>query len=333
MPDINSMLYLTQADVMKTNITMKEVLDTLEDVYRVKAGTNYELPSKIGVHPYKVNYVHAMPCWGAEWDTVGIKWGAGYGGNPKRGLPFINALIVLNDVETGVPYCVMDANWITAIRTGGKSGFSAKHFARKNSTTVAMMACGAQARQALHAMVAACPNLTTFKCWDFYPEAGDRFVAEMKACYPHLNIFRCETPKEAVVDADIVHSAAPSGPLDISVIEKDWLKPGVTSLTMDIDILWKEGSVEGVFHKYFTDEVKQFYYFRDDRHEVRVIPEVPVEYGPVITGEIPGRENDDENIFVINIGNMLDDTPIAREVYERAMKMGIGTKLPPISTK
>ena len=41
--------------------------------------------------------------------------------------------MILNDVETGIPYAVMDCSWITAMRTGAASALSAKYLARHES--------------------------------------------------------------------------------------------------------------------------------------------------------------------------------------------------------
>ena len=51
--------------------------------------------------------------------AAGVKWVSGFPGNAARGLPYISGLLILNDPETGMPKAVMDATWITAMRTGG----------------------------------------------------------------------------------------------------------------------------------------------------------------------------------------------------------------------
>ena len=69
-----------------------------------------ELPPKIGVHPRPDgSFAHAMPAHlrGADpdgaGDLLGIKWVAGFATNNERGLPAINAVVVLNDAATGLP--------------------------------------------------------------------------------------------------------------------------------------------------------------------------------------------------------------------------------------
>src|SRR5699024_8191038 len=52
-----------------------------------------------------------------------------------------------------------------------------------------------------------------------------------------------------------------------------------------------------------------------------------VNIGDIASGKAPGRQNDDE-IFCYSIGGMpVEDVAWATDVYENALKKGIGTKL------
>src|SRR4030042_1028614 len=88
------------------------------------------MPPKPGIHTQPDAFIHAMPAWSPSLRSAGMKWVSGYPENQKRGLPYITGLLVLNDVETGIPYAVMDCTWITAYRTGAATGLSAKYLAR-----------------------------------------------------------------------------------------------------------------------------------------------------------------------------------------------------------
>ena len=87
-----------------------------------------------------------MPAYIPALHSAGIKWVSGYPENFKRGLPYITGLLILNDVETGIPYAVMDCAWITAYRTGAASALAAKYLARPESKTAGILACGVQGR-------------------------------------------------------------------------------------------------------------------------------------------------------------------------------------------
>ena len=323
------LLYLTKEDVANVGYSMQETLDALDEVYHEKCIGNFEMPHKIGIHPREDDYIHAMPCWAKKWNTAGIKWAAGFKHNPKDyGLDYINGFIILNDVDTGVPYVVMDSAWITAIRTGGKSGLAAKYLARKNSTTVGMLGCGVQSRRALEAIKLACPQLKKAWCWDVFSDSAERFAEDMRKVCPDMEIKATTSAEEACVDADIIGTGAPVVHEDIAVIRKEWVKDGLLTATVDIDVLWKKDAVVEKFSKFFCDDQSQFLYYRDERHDVKSILVLPNELCDMVGGKVPGRENDQENIFSMNSGIAFDDMPVARAVYERAMVKGIGRMLP-----
>lgn len=324
----NEILYLTKEEVMKVDYTMQETLDILEEIYREKAAGNYELPAKIGIHPGVGNYMHAMPCWAHKWEAAGIKWGAAFKENPKKGIDYIHGFIVLNDVMTGVPYSIMDCAWITAQRTGAKNGFAAKYLAKKDASVLAVLACGVQARKALHAIHLACPGVKKVLCWDYFPEATKRYVDEMKAQFPELDIIPCASPAEALKDADIIQTAAPTTQTEMSIVTSDMIKPGAVIVAMDGFTLFHKECIEKHIKKFITDDIPQYKNFSKGFEYKGIVYENAVELCDVVAGKVPGRENDEEVIFVSNIGNAFDDMPIAKYVYERAEKMGLGIKVP-----
>ncbi len=61
-------------------------------------------------------------------DLIGMKWVAGFAGNPEIGLPAISALVILNDPATGIPVAIMDGGPITAQRTAAVSGIALRRY-------------------------------------------------------------------------------------------------------------------------------------------------------------------------------------------------------------
>jgi ornithine cyclodeaminase len=65
--------------------------------------------------------------------------------NRDRGLPAIHAVILLLDAVTGVPTAVLDAEWLTALRTGAATGVATDLLARPDASVLAVVGAGAQA--------------------------------------------------------------------------------------------------------------------------------------------------------------------------------------------
>lgn len=66
------------------------------------------------------NRIIAMPAYaGGTVDTAGIKWIASFPENIKKGLDRAHSVTVLNQASTGIPFCIVNTNYISAIRTAG----------------------------------------------------------------------------------------------------------------------------------------------------------------------------------------------------------------------
>ena len=105
----NQLLYLSRADVESAGPSMARIIDILEEAFREKGHGRVEMPPKPGIHPGDDdNFIHAMPAYIPGMKSAGIKWVAGFPQNSQRGLPYITGLLILNDVETGLPLAVME---------------------------------------------------------------------------------------------------------------------------------------------------------------------------------------------------------------------------------
>ncbi|MDY7042234.1 MAG: ornithine cyclodeaminase, partial [Chloroflexota bacterium] len=134
-------LYLTRTDVRATGLDMQLTLKAVEDSFRLHHQGQTNLPWKtvLDLGERERGRVNAMPAYvGGPYDVCGIKWIAGFPGNPaKHKLPRATGLFVLNDSWTGVPLAVMDGTLISAMRTGAVTGVGAKYMARPDSEIVA----------------------------------------------------------------------------------------------------------------------------------------------------------------------------------------------------
>ena len=123
----HKILYLSRADVEATGVSMADIINALESAFRELGEGRVEMPPKPGVHSQPDAFIHAMPAYIPALQAIGVKWVSGYPENYKRGLPYITGLLILNDVETGMPLAVMDCTWITAKRTGAATAVAARY--------------------------------------------------------------------------------------------------------------------------------------------------------------------------------------------------------------
>lgn len=319
------LVYLSRADVEAAGLGMREIIEAVETALVEKGEGRAEMPPKPGIHTAPDSFIHAMPAYLPGMGAAGIKWISGYPQNPKRGLPYISGLLMLNDPETGFPIAVMDATWITAMRTGAATAVAAKYLARLEARTVGILACGVQARTNLLALREVCPNLRRVLAYDTVPANQAAYVAEMRE-RTGLDIVGVAAPHEAVVNADIVVTSGPILKDPMPIIQRKWFKEGALGVALDYDSYWKPEAMAAA-DKFCTDDLTQLNYYRSLGY-FKHIPEVHADFGEIVTGAKPARENERERCFAMNLGLAIEDIATARLVLARAKEMGLGSVLP-----
>ena len=317
------LLYLSRTDVEAAGVDMATVIALVEEGFREKAAGRVEMPPKPGIHPQPDAFIHAMPAYIAGMQSAGVKWVGGNPANPPRSLPYISGLIILNDVDTCVPYAVMDCTWITGYRTGAATAVAAKHLARPESRTAGILACGFQGRTNLIAL-AEVFRLSRVYAFDTDDRVQRRFVSEMSAAL-HIEIIGVRDVREAVIASDLVVTSGPILKHPVPVIEKDWLQPGAFASAVDFDSYWTPDALAQC-DRIATDDHAQFHYYRGIGYFQRT-PDPYADLGELVGGQKPGRERADERTMAMNLGLALDDMAVAPEVYRRARARGLGTWL------
>jgi ornithine cyclodeaminase/alanine dehydrogenase len=325
MGSLGEVLYLARADVEKLNVPMKEIIRIVEDAFREKAAGRTEVPPKPGVHPKKDSFIHAMPAYLETMKAAGVKWVSGFPDNPRKGLPYISGLLVLNDTETGFPISVMDCTWITAKRTGAATGVAAKHLAKEDSRVLGILGCGVQGRSNLEALMVVSKSLERVKAYDTNDKNLQTYVKEM-AVLRGISITPVESPKKAVEGCDIVVTSGPILKIPQPVIEKSWFKDGGLACPLDFDSYWKPEAIHSM-HKFCTDDRDQLAYYRSQGY-FSSLPDVYADMSEIITGAKAGRESPKERIMAMNLGLAIEDVATAFYVYQEAKKRNVGRMLP-----
>jgi ornithine cyclodeaminase/alanine dehydrogenase len=322
--DAAPLLYLSRADVAAVGLDMATVLARLEQAFREKGEGRVEMPPKPGIHTMPDAFLHAMPAYIPAMKSAGIKWVGGYPGNSARGVPYITGLMVLNDVETGVPYSVMDCTWITAYRTGAATALSARHLARPDCKTVGILACGVQGRVNLEALLLVLPMIERVYAFDLRRELQQDFVRDMAERF-RVEVVGVDEPKKAVTPSDVVVTSGPILKLPKPTIEAGWLAPGSFASAVDFDSYWSAAALRE-FDRIATDDHGQFAYYKQAGYFQRT-PDPYADLGELVTGRKPGRANAGECTMAINLGLALEDMAVAPDVYARARERGLGTWL------
>ncbi|MGB8191886.1 MAG: 2,3-diaminopropionate biosynthesis protein SbnB [Chitinophagaceae bacterium] len=115
------MIYLSDQDICNLGYQWPCVSNCIREGMRLIHAEDFAQPVK----PYlrfgnPKNRIIAMPAYaGGTVDTAGIKWIASFPDNIKKGLDRAHSVTILNQASTGIPFCVVNTNRISAIRTAG----------------------------------------------------------------------------------------------------------------------------------------------------------------------------------------------------------------------
>jgi alanine dehydrogenase len=314
-----STLVLTRADV-EALLIMEDALPAVERAFAAHARGQTQMPAKVYLSlPEHGGDFRAMPS--QLEGSVGVKWVSSHPDNPKKhGLPSVMGVYVLSDPETALPLAIMDATWLTAVRTGAAGGVATKHLFGRAPRAVGFVGCGVQAR-VLHAAHRALFGAFEALCADLSPEAAARFAAEHGG--------RVVTVEEAC-GAEVVCASTPGrGP----VVRDAFVRPGAHVNAMGADAPGKQELEAALLTRarIFVDDWEQATHSGEVNvplHDgVLAERDIVGSLGDVIAGTRPARLGEGDVTVFDSTGLGVQDVAVARVVHERARASGRGLEV------
>lgn len=145
-------LRLINQQVVDQCLTMEKTIELMELGYRELSAERVDVPLRTalvndkGVVLYKPAYSDAAQIFCAKVVSV-------FKGNVDLGLPVTPGVIIVNNASTGMPEAILEAGYLTALRTGAATGVGTKVFSNQSVTTAALFGTGGQAFHQLEAML------------------------------------------------------------------------------------------------------------------------------------------------------------------------------------
>ena len=304
-------------------MSLIEVIDLVERGLREHGRGRGENPPKPGIHSKDNSFIHAMPAYYKDLKIGGIKWVSGFPDNREFELPQILGLLILNDMNTGVPLCVMDCRWITAVRTAAVTAITAKYCAKKDSTILGIIGAGVQGRYHLLALKEVIPSLKNVKIFDISRKTSEKYQKEFSQKH-RVDILICDNVESVAKESDIVVTATQR--LENPLVKDEWFDKGCLGVGLEASRAWYRDAILNA-DKFITDDWEQTKYFNTQGAFPDGLPKLYAELGTIVCGEKPGKEKEDERILAINIGLALEDIIVANRIYEIAKERGTYQKL------
>ncbi|MXQ09632.1 ornithine cyclodeaminase family protein [Alphaproteobacteria bacterium GH1-50] len=305
---MGTLTYLSDDDLQALGIGPADIADAIERALIDKAEGRLHTAPKAAILPGGGRYVMSTLAVGGGLTVV--KTVTVSPDNAAHGLPSINGAIQAYDAETGLLKAVLDANWITAVRTAGLSSVAARRLADPASESIAFVGTGVQAQSHLDAFAALFP-LSRVVAYGRGGESQTRLLEKARAM--GLDAEAESDPNAAIAAADIVVTSVP---LDYEIepfLDAGSLRPRTFAAITDLTIPWHDKSLSA-FGTLVVDDLEQ------ERSAPR--PMVPAEtiagdLTDLVAGRIATPEDDAPRAFAFR-GISLGDYAVTRLALERA---------------
>jgi ornithine cyclodeaminase/alanine dehydrogenase-like protein (mu-crystallin family) len=224
----------------------------------------------------------------------------------NKGIHTHHGIILLFRPETGEPLATIDGRLITEMRTAAVSAVATKLLARPNSSVLAILGAGVQARSHLEALRLV-REFREVRIWS---------PRNAKAFAETYGVSASGSAEEAVRGADVIVAVTSSM---TPVIFGKWLSPGAHINAVGANRpSWRELDDDALaLSKIYVESRESAMVESGD---VIAAGNIFAEIGEVEAGTRPGRESDDEITLFKSLGCAVEDIAAADLAYQNALQ-------------
>ena len=199
------MIYLTEKDILEA-ASIDEVLNAIETSMRLYEQKAFHMPQRLHVD-YEDNTLLLMPCFIK--DCFGTKLVTLFPDNPKKHIPVLNGIMVLNDAQTGVLLALLNGPALTALRTAAVGMVSIRHLAPKKNKSLGIIGAGVQG---FYQAYVACAggNFKDVFIYDLYPEKTSALAEQLSEVIPDVELHQAACVEELLANSQVVITATTS---------------------------------------------------------------------------------------------------------------------------
>ncbi len=328
MPIPKEILYLTEADVEQT-LTVAEAVDLAEKGIKADAAGQVN-GDKFYMDVGESGFVKPFSGYIDGESHAFIKTFSYFPINPKKyNRPTTSSMVILLDAETGLPACIMEASWVTGLKTAASTAVTTAYLARPESETITIFGAGTLGRLHLRA-VAERFNLKQAYFIDLLPEVAAASAAEIEPLvgFP-VKTAALQDREGTVRESDIILTVTTGSQ---ELVKREWLKAGTfiarlgSYQEVSPDVITEADKVVVDRWKYVSPRIPEVIQLRQEGQFY--FEDVHAEWPEIVAGKVPGRESPDETIVYIALGIWGEYAAILPEVFRKAQTLGLGQALP-----
>jgi alanine dehydrogenase len=327
----DAVLVLSAADVERS-LDLDRLVDVLAAAMADLSAGRASMPPRVAARVEdRDGLLAVMPAHLPSTRVLGAKLVSVFPENDRRGIPSHQAVIAVFDSETGTPVALMDGTYITAVRTAGGSALATRLLARPDSSVLAILGTGVQARSHAKAIPRVMPGLREVRVAGRSPDKAEGLARELSAA--GLPARSAGSFEEAQRGADVVcattHSSEP-------VVRREWLAPGMHVNSVGFNVAGREVDADTVADALVVVESRPSALAdppagANDLTSVvaegRLSEDAVLEIGEVVAGSRPGRTSDRDVTLYRSVGVAVEDAAAAGLVLEAARGSGLGIEV------
>ncbi|MCA1219441.1 ornithine cyclodeaminase family protein [Streptomyces sp. 8L] len=327
MPDFTQdrrLRILSTSDLAGIDISLEDVLATVEGAYRTLADGLSDNPRKLTVKPgdgHSVSY--AMLGRDGTREVVAVKTSYKHGLDKGREEQHYYTTLSLYDDVTGLPVALLDCSRVGSLRTPAVSALLARELAVPDARTALVIGTGTQGRLALPFLVTALPGLERLMVSGTHPDGLAAVEREIRDRFPRRDVEIVSDLRAAAGEADVI--VATAGGHTPAAVEAEWLKEGALS------VLVGHGLAPSTLHRadrvIATSEAQMNLTGTDMADAQGKLPAVDCEFPAVLAGSAAGRVSSNERIFAYNSGLVVTDIALGHRFAQLALDAGLGTEV------
>jgi alanine dehydrogenase len=313
-------LLLSRADV-RALLDMDDCIGAVEAAFQAHADGATLPPGVLGTHVPDGGFHVKVAGLARERAYYAAKINANFPGNPTRGgLPAIQGVVALFDATDGTLLALMDSMEITTLRTAAATAVAAKHLARDEARTVAVLGCGVQGRSQLHAL-SRVRRIERVYAWDGAPHTAALYARDMCATLG-CEIIPTHHYRDVVGRCDVIVTCTASR---VPLLAADDVSPGTFVAGVGADSENKHELAPALLARstVVVDVLDQCARIGDLHHAIdagaMTRDDVHAELADVVSGRRSGRHSADEITVFDSTGTALEDVAAAAMLYERAV--------------
>jgi ornithine cyclodeaminase len=307
------MKIISAKTIRDLNITPKQCVDWIYESFALKAEA--QLPAKISVHPTDTDFFTSMPCLLPQSkDNRDIRYfGVKEVHRIEGAVPSLGSDMLLYNAKNGDLLALVDADWITTMRTGAVAAASSKALRKKDASCYGMLGLGNTARASLLCILEAEPEKHFKVKLLRYKDQAEQFIDRFKN-YGNVSFEIVDDIRDIARSVDVLISCITSAN-GLIVEDESIFTPGITIIPVHMRGFQ---NCDTTFDRVFGDDtghVRNFKYF-PQYHDYN-------EIGEVLAGRDPGRKSENQRIIDYNYGLGLHDVLFASKIYEMVAKQGL----------